>query len=109
MSTTFGMGESANKLYYPNVDQVKQSQPKWTISGEFSGVFRKNFMQNILNYWFKYSKGRNRMPDLDRTLPGPNQYKPKPVHLRSAPRFSMGVRHSEFAYTGTFDVPDDLF
>ena len=74
-STTYGMGESADKMYYPKVDFVKSLPPKWTMSG------------------------RSRAPEADRSIPGPKYY-PKACNLKSAPSISLGIRHSEFCSTG---------
>lgn len=75
MSTTYGMGESADQMYYPKIDFIKSDAPKWTIAG------------------------KNYMPSMDSRIPGPKYYPPL-SHLKSSPQVSMGIRHSEFCSTG---------
>lgn len=84
MSITYGMDSSPSKLYYPSLEHVKANPPRWTIVG------------------------RHYLPEMDKTTPGPNAYDSQRVtfNLRSAPKFSMGIRHSEFCSTG-FSNKDD--
>lgn len=35
MSITYGMDETPTRLYNPNIDTIKTTPPKWTISGKF--------------------------------------------------------------------------
>ena len=79
MSTTFGLEDNTNhSLYLIDIDRVKRSQPKWTITG-------RNFApeSNIIQ------------------TPGPNKYRSESVkaNLRTPPKFSFGVRHSEYCST----------
>lgn len=80
MSTTFGLEDNTNhSLYVIDVDRVKKSAPRWTISG------------------------RHYAPDsncLSQT-PGPSSYRPETVKLtvRNQPKFSFGSRHSEYCST----------
>lgn len=77
MSTTFGMNQSAPRLYYPDIDVIKNKQPKWTIAG------------------------KNYPPEMALRIPGPNQYKADSKQVqRNPPAFTMGIRHSEFCSTG---------
>lgn len=78
MSITYGMDSSPSKLYYPSLDHVKAKSPKWTMVG------------------------RHYLPEMDKTTPGPNAYSSHKVtfNSRSAPKFSMGIRHSEFCSSG---------
>lgn len=78
MSITYGMESSPSKLYYPSLEHVKTRPPKWTMVG------------------------RHYLPEMDKTTPGPNAYSSHNVtfNLRSAPKFSLGIRHSEFCSSG---------
>ncbi|CAF0812398.1 unnamed protein product, partial [Brachionus calyciflorus] len=82
MSITYGMEKSPTTLYYPSLNQVKTSPPRWTLTG------------------------RHYLPEMDKNTPGPNRYKSEAVNLRSAPAITMGIRHSEFCSTG-FPIKDD--
>jgi len=77
-SITFGMDEIPTRLYQPKVEAIKVKPPSWTIIG------------------------RNYPPSSDDKKPGPSNYYAENVklHLRSPPKVSMGIRHSEFCTTG---------
>lgn len=84
MSITYGMDDSQAKLYFPSLNFVKANSPKWTLVG------------------------KHYLPEMSQRIPGPNAYNSKNfnLNLRSTPKFSMGVRHSEFCSTG-FASKDD--
>jgi hypothetical protein len=52
--------------------------------------------------------GRNEMPGDTTLKPGPGAYKPETVHQdkKIAPKFSFGIRHSQ--YSGTLITQDDM-
>ena len=56
--------------------------------------------------------GRNYIPEKSTNTPGPGAYSPEKVTLNkpSAPKYSMGIRHSEYISPLIFDIrdkPDD--
>jgi hypothetical protein len=78
MSITYGMDETPTRLYYPELNSTKNVPPSYTITG------------------------RHYLPEMNVSIPGPGRYYNEnvTVHLRSAPKVSMGIRHSELCTTG---------
>ena len=78
MSITYGMDETPSHLYYPELDFVKTKSPRYTITG------------------------RHYLPEMNTRIPGPGRYYNENVnvHLRTAPKVTMGIRHSELCSTG---------
>ena len=78
MSITYGMDDTPTRLYYPALDFVKTKPPGYSITG------------------------RHYLPEMSTRIPGPGRYYNENVnvHLRTAPKVTMGIRHSELCSTG---------